>query len=60
MTNDNLSGKPRVDAQLDDDTVRYLTENTDLSPRQAEQLVREHGKDREKLMKLAATMKAEG
>lgn len=40
--------------------IRELVEQTDLSPNQAADLVREHGTDREKLMKIAATMKAEG
>lgn len=40
--------------------VRFLAENTDLSPLQARELVARHGTDREKLLKMAATMKAEG
>lgn len=40
--------------------VRYLTENTDLSPLQAEELVRRHGSDRDTLLSIARTMKAEG
>ena len=40
--------------------IRYLVENTDLSPLQAKKLIAEHGTDREKLLKLAETMKAEG
>lgn len=40
--------------------IRYLVENTDLSPLQAKELVAEHGPDREKLLKIAETMKAEG
>ena len=39
--------------------VRFLAENTDLSPDQAKQLVSEHGTDRAKLLELAKTMKAE-
>lgn len=53
-------GQGRVEAQLNNDTVLYLSENTDLSLLQAEKLVREHGDDLERLMKIAATMKAEG
>lgn len=53
-------GQDRVEAQLDDETVRYLSENTDLSLLQAEQLVREHGDDGARLMRIAATMKEEG
>lgn len=40
--------------------IRYLAENTDLSPQQARELVRRHGNDREKLLEAARTMKAEG
>ncbi len=40
--------------------VRYLAENTDLSPNQAQELVAKHGTDREKLLEIARTMKAEG
>ena len=43
----------------DEAEIRYLVENTDLSPLQARELVAEHGTDREKLMKIAETMKAE-
>ncbi|MDX8528951.1 hypothetical protein RFM68_31240 [Mesorhizobium sp. MSK_1335] len=43
----------------DDPNVRFLAENTDLSPKQARELIREHGHDRERLLKIAKTMKAE-
>jgi hypothetical protein len=43
----------------DNPNVRYLTENTDLSPRQARELIEEHGDDREKLLRIAKAMKAE-
>lgn len=43
-----------------DGDVRYLAENTDLSPNQARELVLRHGRDRKKLMEVARTMKAEG
>ncbi len=46
------------DSQRDEE-VRHLVENTDLSPKQAKELVARHGTDRSKLMKLAATRKAE-
>ncbi|OHV87344.1 hypothetical protein [Mesorhizobium sp. ORS 3428] len=42
-----------------DPDVRFLAENTDLSPKQARELIREHGHDREKLLKIAKTIKAE-
>ncbi|MDX8534344.1 hypothetical protein RFM41_24785 [Mesorhizobium sp. VK25A] len=44
----------------DDPDVWFLAENTDLSPKQARELIREHGHDRGKLLKIARTMKAEG
>ncbi|WP_192257863.1 hypothetical protein [Mesorhizobium silamurunense] len=44
----------------DDPDVRFLAENTDLSPMQASELIREHGHDRDKLLRIARTMKAEG
>lgn len=40
--------------------IKHLVENTDLSPLQAKELVAKHGADREKLMEIAKTMKAEG
>ncbi|MGN6142287.1 MAG: hypothetical protein ACTHOP_01720 [Mesorhizobium sp.] len=43
----------------DNPNVRYLTENTDLSPKQARELIEEHGNDREKLLQIAKRMKAE-
>lgn len=44
----------------DDPDVRFLAENTDLSPKQARELIAEHGHDRDKLLKIARTRKAEG
>jgi len=55
----STTGQDRIDRQLADDTIRFLMENTDLSPRQAEALVIEHGVDRKTLLDLAASMKAE-
>jgi hypothetical protein len=40
--------------------IRYLVENTDISPQQAKELVAKHGANREKLLQEAETMKAEG
>ena len=53
------TGQAKVERQLADDDVRFLAEHTDLSPRQAEELIRTHGNDREKLLELAAGMQAE-
>jgi len=43
-----------------EELVRYLVENSDLSPLQAKDLVAKYGTDREKLIEVARTMKAEG
>ncbi|KXF75028.1 hypothetical protein ATN84_20280 [Paramesorhizobium deserti] len=43
-----------------DNEIRYLTEHTDLSPNQARDLINKHGTNRETLLKMAKTMKAEG
>ena len=61
MTEDRAK-KPDAGSPLDDfeGQVRYLAENTDLSPRQARELVRRYGHDREKLLEIARTTKAEG
>jgi hypothetical protein len=40
--------------------IRYLAEHTDLSPNQAQELVKRYGTDRKKLMEEAKTIKAEG
>lgn len=40
--------------------IRFLAENTDLSPLQAKELVARHGTDRARLTGIARTMKAEG
>lgn len=53
---ENLVNRPPLS---NDDQVRYLAENTDLSPHQARELVDKHGHDRKKLLELAKTMKAE-
>lgn len=43
----------------EDPDVWFLAENTDLSPKQARELIREHGHDRDRLLEIARTMKAE-
>jgi hypothetical protein len=37
-----------------------LAEHTDVSPKQAKEIVRKHGYNREKLLQVAHTIKAEG
>ena len=44
----------------DDELVKHLVETSDLSPLQAAELVRLHGRDRQKLDELAKIFKAEG
>ncbi len=55
--------KPNIDWLDNEDAtsaeVRYLVEHSDLSPNQAQELVRQHGIDRQKLMSIARTRKAE-
>lgn len=53
--------KPTPDDPLEDfeGDIRFIAENTDLSPNQARELVRRHGRDRQKLLEAARTMKAE-
>jgi len=43
----------------DDPEVRFLAENTDLSPKQARELIARYGHDRDKLLEIAPTRKAE-
>jgi hypothetical protein len=43
----------------DNPNVRYLTEHTDLSPKQARELIERYGNDRKELLRIARTMKAE-
>lgn len=43
-----------------DELVKFLAENTDLSPNQARDLVRRYGTDRKKLLEAAHNYKAEG
>lgn len=42
-----------------DPEVKFLAENTDLSPRQARELIDKHGRDRKTLLEKARTFKAE-
>ncbi len=43
----------------DEALVKYLAENTDLSPNQAKELIRRYGSDRARLIEAARTFKAE-
>ncbi|MBE1206251.1 hypothetical protein [Aminobacter carboxidus] len=49
--------QPRL--PTDDELVKHLVETSDLSPLQAQDLVRRHGRDRAKLDTLAKSFKAE-
>jgi len=46
-------------AGMDDLDIKFLAENTDLSPNQTKELIERHGRDRDKLLEMAKTMKAE-
>ena len=50
---------PTPPLPTDDELVMHLVETSDLSPLQAAELVRRHGRDRRKLDELAKTYKAE-
>jgi hypothetical protein len=58
--NPNAGGERTTLPGDDDPDVRYLSENTDLSPYQAREVIAKHGHDRRKLLEIARTMKAEG
>ncbi len=45
--------------KLLDEDVKFLAENTDLSPNQAEELIARHGRDRKLLLEKARSIKAE-
>ena len=40
--------------------IRFLVEETDLSPNQAREIVEKHGFNRAELLRVAHTLKAEG
>lgn len=44
----------------EDDDVKYLAENSDVSPLQAQKLIERFGRDRDKLLREAKKFKAEG
>ena len=60
MTDQTIETKSKPASGVEDPDVRYLAEHTDLSPKQAEEVVAKHGRDRKKWVELAATRKAEG
>jgi hypothetical protein len=45
--------------RADEEEALRLAEETDLSPNQARDLIRHHGRDHRKLLEIAKTMKAE-
>ncbi|MGY6710521.1 MAG: hypothetical protein ACXIVF_19530 [Rhizobiaceae bacterium] len=57
MTNASNQNQPPV---MNDELAMKLAETTDLSPNQALALIEEHGRDLQKLQRIAETMKAEG
>lgn len=56
----NIPSAEQVASDISDPDVKYLAEHSDLSPLQAADLIKRHGRDRDRLMKIARTMKAEG
>ncbi|WP_192799275.1 hypothetical protein [Brucella tritici] len=44
----------------DDEDIKFLAENSDISPLQARQLIARFGRDRQKLLEEAKKFKAEG
>jgi len=48
-----------TDPLTQDEDIKYLAENTDLSPLQAKDLIKKHGRDRQKLLEEAKNFKAE-
>ncbi|WOC16223.1 hypothetical protein [Pseudochrobactrum sp. MP213Fo] len=44
----------------EDEDVKFLAENSDISPLQALELIKKYGRDREVLLKEALKFKAEG
>jgi len=48
-----------TDPLTQDSDVKYLTENSDLSPLQAKELIEKVGRDRTKLLQEAQNYKAE-
>lgn len=44
----------------EDEDIKFLAENTDVSPLQAKELIKKFGRDRNTLLKEALKFKAEG
>ena len=56
-----MKSKPDDPATLiEDEDVKFLAENSDLSPLQAQDLIRKIGRDRQQLLEEAKKFKAEG
>lgn len=50
---------PDTDPVTEDPDVKFLSENSDLSPLQAKALIAQFGRDRNQLLKQAKNFKAE-
>ncbi|GLU29325.1 hypothetical protein [Brucella sp. NBRC 12950] len=48
-----------TDPLTQDEDIKFLAENTDLSPLQAKDLIEKHGRDRKVLLEEAKKFKAE-
>lgn len=51
---------PSTQSGFEDEDVRFLSENTDLSPKQARELIEENDRHKNKLLEVARPMQAEG
>lgn len=59
MSPRDISSRDEPRLPTDDELVKHLVETSDLSPLQAQDLIRRHGRDRAKLDTLAKSFKAE-
>ncbi|WP_457155465.1 hypothetical protein, partial [Mesorhizobium sp. P5_C1] len=59
-TGDSTMPKDQTKSQDSDREAMHLAETTDVSPKQAKDLLREHGGDKKKATEKAKNFKAEG
>ncbi len=55
-----MTQQPDSTPLTEDEDVKFLAENSDVSPLQAQKLIERFGRDREKLLEEARKFKAEG
>ncbi len=56
----SIMNKQPTTPLTEDEDVKFLAENSDVSPLQARQLIERFGRDRDKLLEEAKKFKAEG